>query len=117
MTMRLLAEATRSKECIMHRLSLAGLVTTAFIAAAALVPGPARAVPLASTPGSLATIDTSNGVEQVHYVRRRYYPRRSYRYRYYGPSFGLYYGNYPRRYYPRRYYPRRSYRYRYYRRW
>ena len=107
----------------MQRLSLAGLITMAFVAVAALAPGQARAVPLALSPGSLATLNTANGVEQVRYVCRRVRrcnrwgcrvqrrcfwraPRR-------GPTVGFYFG--PRRYYHRSY-RHRPHR-RYYRRW
>jgi hypothetical protein len=100
-----------SKEWVMQRSSLAGLVTTAFIAVAAMAPGQARAVPLALAPGSLAAVDVVNATEQVRYVcrpvrrcnrwgcrwRERCFWRRSYR----GPSVGFYFG--PRPYYHRPY--------------
>lgn len=54
----------------MRKLSLAGLIVTGFIAAAALIPGQAQAIPLAAAPGSLATVDTS-GAEKVQYGCRR----------------------------------------------
>jgi len=102
----------------MRRLSLAGLITTAFIAAAALLPGPAQAIPIATAPASLAGVNAGNGAEQVRYVCRRAWrcgPRGCgwrqscfWRPRYAGPYFGFYYG-------PRRYH--RPYRYRHWRRW
>ena len=98
----------------MQKLSLAGLVASAFIATAALVPGQVQAVPLATVPGSLATVDTGNSVEQVRYVCRRVWRcnrwgcgwRRtcSWRPSYYGyraPYYGFYYGA-PRRSWNRR---------------
>jgi hypothetical protein len=57
----------RGDECseesvLCEKFSSAGLVISAFITAAALAPGRARAVPLAAAPGSLATVDTGNAV-------------------------------------------------------
>jgi hypothetical protein len=103
----------------MYRLSLAGLITSAFIAMAALLPSQAQAVPLAAAPGSLAAINGGNSAEPVRYVCRRVWRcgrwgcgwRRSCFWRpgFSGPHFGFYFG-------PRRHW-RGHHRHRHWRRW
>jgi hypothetical protein len=108
----------------MRKFSLAGLVTTAFVAAAAFMPGQAQAVPLAAAPASLAAINTGGVAEQVRYVCRRVWRcgrsgcgwRRSCFWRpgRGGPYFGYYFGS--RRYYHRPYRYRHHHRHRHWHR-